>query len=192
MRPRLVAVLLAAALLSGCTASDLAGQRRPLCGPEGVRTTFLMSQSVPDAALIPCIMQDPPAPWWLESLSIDSTGTRLSFVEDMTTAAPSRVDLRFSASCDVTGAVAVPSDEADARRLERVERIAAGYVGERHYVFDHGCVTYRFDVHGDGWSGVVHTVSQTWTFMPRAEVQRLRDELRRWPPTPAPLARDRR
>jgi hypothetical protein len=56
-----------------------------------------------------------------------------------------------------------------------VERVAAGYTGERFYVFDGGCVTYRFDAQGDSWLSFVHEASQTWTFMPRTEVERLRD-----------------
>jgi hypothetical protein len=56
-----------------------------------------------------------------------------------------------------------------------VERVADGYAGERFYLFEGGCVTYRFDARRNGWLDFVHAASQTWTFVPRAEVERLRD-----------------
>lgn len=89
--------------------------------------------------------------------------------------APVRLEVRFTRACDTAGAVAVPTDEPGTRRLERVGRVANGYAGDRFYLFDGGCVTYRFDARGDGWLSFVHEASQTWTFMPRAEVERLRD-----------------
>jgi hypothetical protein len=174
-------VVVLALLAAGCGAEELVSLRMPKCGEVGARTTFLMAQSVPDAGLVPCIDAEAlPADLFMEDMRIDSTGARFTFfgdwpAPDADTVTPLRLEVRFTSSCDVGDAVAVPSDEPDARRLERVERVAAGYVGERFYVFDGGCVTYRFDAQDDAWLGFVHEASQTWTFMPRAEVERLRD-----------------
>lgn len=178
---RIVVVVILAVLAAGCGAAELVSLRMPKCGEVGARTTFLMAQSVPDAALVPCIDEASlPGDLFMEDMRIDSTGARFAFVgdwpvSDSDAAAPLRLEVRFTSSCDVGDAVAVPSDERDARRLERVERVAAGYAGERFYLFDGGCVTYRFDAQGDAWLSFVHEASQTWTFMPRTEVERLRD-----------------
>ena len=178
---RIVVVVILAVLAAGCGVADHVSLRMPKCGEDGARTTFLMAQSVPDAALVPCIDDASlPGDLFMEDMRIDSTGARFAFVgdwpvSDSDTAAPLRLEVRFTSSCAVGDAVAVPSDERDARRLERVERVAAGYAGERFYLFDGGCVTYRFDAQGDAWLSFVHEASQTWTFMPRTEVERLRD-----------------
>lgn len=182
MRARRIAVVVILALLvAGCAADELVSLRMPKCGEVGARTTYLMAQSVPDARLVPCIDADAlPADLFMEDMRIDSTGAQFTFFGDWPapdddTAAPLHLEVRFTSSCDVGDAVAVPSDEPDSRRLERVERVAAGYVGERFYIFDGGCVTYRFDAQDDAWLSFVHEASQTWTFMPRTEVERLRD-----------------
>lgn len=175
---RLVVLLALVLILTGCNADELISLRLPTCGEVGARTTFLMAQSVPDAALVPCIDAETlPADLYTSSMRIDSTATRLTFVGDWPndTEQPLRLDVRFTPACDTVGAVAVPTDEPGTRRLERVDRVADGYTGERFYLFDGGCVTFRFNARGDGWLGFVHDAGQTWTFMPRAEVERLRD-----------------
>lgn len=177
MNRRTLAMLaVAVLLLAGCASSDTAGFRLPECGAKGNNTTFLMAQAVPAATLVPCIASGAmPASWSVEHMRIDSAGAHLAFVGDMTGAAPQRVDVLFSGSCDVTGAVPVPSDERGTERFERVESLDAGYEGQRSYVFDGGCVRYRFNSHAERWSTFVHDASTVWTFMPRAEVVRLRN-----------------
>lgn len=176
MRRATLGVLLAALLLAGCSAADVADGRLPLCGQAGAKTTFLMAQAAPDAALIPCMVPDAkPASWSVEAMKIDSAGTHLAFIGDMTSAQPQRIEMLFSGACDVTGTVSVPSDEQGTERFEHVDSVDGGYVGHRSYVFDGGCVRYRFDAPGEGWSAVVHDASTLWTFMPRTEVVALRD-----------------
>jgi hypothetical protein len=163
-------------LLAGCSSSDTAGMNLPECGEKGSSTTFLMAQAVPDATLIPCIASGAmPASWSVESMKIDSAGARLTFIGDMSSAAPQRVEVLFGEGCNVTGAVSVPSDERGTERFERVESVAAGYVGQRSYVFDGGCVMYRFNSPSERWSTFVHDASTVWTFMPSADVVRLRN-----------------
>ena len=179
-RRTVVALAITMLLVAGCSTNEFAEVRLPVCGAEGASTTFLMAQAVPDAALIPCIAPDAmPASWFAETMRIDSEGARLTFVGDVTSDAPQylrgHVEVLFGETCDVTGAVSVPSDEQGAERFEHVESVDGGYVGQRSYVFDGGCVVYRFDAPGEGWSRVVHDASTVWTFMPRGEVVGLRD-----------------
>ena len=175
-RRTLAMVAVAVLLLAGCSTSDNAASRLPECGGDGINTTFLMAQAAPDATLIPCIASGTmPASWSVERMTIDSAGAHLVFIGDMTSATPQRVEVLFSDGCDVTGAVAVPSDERGTERFEHVDSLDAGYVGQRSYVFDGGCVRYLFNSNADRWSTFVHDASTVWTFMPRAEVVRLRN-----------------
>jgi hypothetical protein len=175
-RATLAAFVAAALLLTGCSAAEFASGRLPTCGEAGARTTFLMAQAAPDATLVPCLAPGAkPASWTLEDMKIDSAGARLAFVADMISDQPQRVEVLFSGACDVSGAVSVPSDEQGTERFEHVDSVEGGYVGQRSYVFDGGCVMYRFTAPGEGWSGFVHDASTVLTFMPRAEVVRLRD-----------------
>jgi hypothetical protein len=175
---RLAALVAVVLLMTACNADELISLRLPECGETGARTTFLMAQSVPDAAFVPCIDAEAlPRDMYTSSMRIDSSATRLTQLGDWPNDSeqPLRLDVLFTPACDTDGAVAVPTDEPGMQRLERVARVANGYSGERYYVFDGGCVTYRFDAQRDDWLGFVHEASQAWTFMPRTEVERLRD-----------------
>jgi hypothetical protein len=174
--PVVVALVL---LLAGCNADELTSLRMPMCGEAGQRTTFLMVQSVPEAELVPCIDADTlPRDLYMAGMRIDSSSAAWTFYGDWPNTdetPPLRLDVRFTPACDTAGAVKVPTDEPETQRLEHVEQVADGYAGERFYVFAGGCVRYRFDARRDDWLPFVHEASQTWTFMPRAEVQRLHD-----------------
>lgn len=175
---RLATLLALALLMTGCSAEELISLRLPECGEAGARTTFLMAQSVPDAAFVPCIDAEAlPTDMYTSSMRIDSRATRLTLLGNWPndTEQPLRLDVVFTLACDTDGAVAVPTDEPGTQRLERVAAVANGYSGERFYVFEGGCVTYRFDAQGDDWLGFVNEASQAWTFMPRTEVERLRN-----------------
>lgn len=175
---RIAALAVLMLLLTGCNADELVSLRKPECGEAGARTTFLMTQSIPEAELIPCMDAEAlPPDMFMDGMRIDSSSTRLVFLGDWPNDddMPLRLEVRFTEACDTTGAVAVPTDEPGTRRLERVERVANGYAGERFYLFEGGCVTYRFDARRDNWLSFVHAASQAWTFMPRAEVERLRN-----------------
>ena len=175
-RRRTALVLLIVLVIAGCSTSETAALRAPLCGSDGTRTTLLMAQSTPGATLIPCIEPDAlPATWTLEGMKIDSAHSQLAFIADMTSGTPKRLEVLLGDTCDVSGAVAVPSDEQGTKRFERVDNLDVGYAGERYYVFDGGCVTYRFDARVEGWTGFVHDASQAVTFIARADVARLAD-----------------
>lgn len=176
---RIVVVVILALGGAGCGAEDVVSLRMPKCGEVGAKATFLMAQSVPEAELVPCIDAEAlPSDLYMDSMRIDSSSSRLTFVGNWPNdddRPPQRLEVQFTRECDTAGAVAVPTDEPGTRRLERVGRVVNGYTGDRFYLFDGGCVTYRFDARGDRWLIFVHEASQTWTFMPRTEVERLRD-----------------
>ena len=166
-----VVMVLATLLLSGCGAtSDAAVMRLPVCDPGGFRTTVLMAQSVPTASRIPCLRRGLPSHWQLEDMTIDSAGSRLTFVSEMTSDTPDRLNVVLAARCDTSDAIAVTTDEVGTRRLEHIDVVASGYTGQRYYTFPGGCVTYRFTASGDDWTGFVEEAANLWTFAPRDQV----------------------
>jgi hypothetical protein len=86
------------------------------------------------------------------------------------------VELRPAERCDVSGASPVPSDEVGVRRFERPESLPPRLRTTRSYLFDGGCVTYRFEIDGADAAAAL-AIDRAISFMPRAElVQRIDDE----------------
>lgn len=164
-----------ALLLSVGGAAELAHLRLPTCGADGDRTTVLMAQSAPEAALIPCMRTGLPPDWDLSDIEIDSAGSRLTLLADVTGPSPNRVDVVLADRCDTSDAVAVTTDEMGTRRLERIDVTPGGYTGTRHYTFAGGCVTYRFTASGDDWTRFVEQTARLWSFTTRGQVMRRLD-----------------
>jgi hypothetical protein len=66
----------------------------------------------------------------------------------------------------VADAVAVPSDEAGVRRFEEPEQLPPNLVSTRFYLFEGGCVTYRFSFSGD--ANLTFDADNALAFQPRA------------------------
>src|SRR5204863_2531040 len=77
--------------------------------------------------------------------------------------------------CTVAGAVEVPSDTVGMRRYERAEQLPPDLHSTRYYVFDGGCVTYRFAFEGDPSTLLMASANSALAFQPRAP---LVDEVR--------------
>ncbi len=162
MRVALVALLLGAAL-SGCAA-----RYKPALAPgcHKTDTLVLMAQSVPSATLVPCI-DALPAGWSFEDLDV-RRGTS-SFSLDSDRAGHRAVEVRLFPSCRLGRSTEIASDEPGTRRFERVESVVGEYRGTRYYVFDGGCVTYRFDFRRQGLA-FVNEVSLAVGFISRDEI----------------------
>jgi hypothetical protein len=162
VRVALVVLLLGSSLV-GCAA-----RYKPALAP-GCRkseTLVLMAQSVPSADRVPCIA-NLPAGWRFEDLDV-RRGTS-SFSLDSDRAGDRAVVIRLFPSCRVAGATEIASDEVGARRFERVESVVGEYRGTRYYLFDGGCVTYRFDFGRQGLA-LVNEVSLAIGFISRDEI----------------------
>jgi hypothetical protein len=160
-----VALVLAVAL-SGCVTVDMAA---PSCGDDGRNTLVLLAQSVPTASHVPCI-DVMPSGWTMHMMEVKSGASSFSFT-NASFAGRFLVDVDFAGSCEPGEASQVPSDEEGVDRFETVSTVGDGYDGLRYYVFDGGCVTYRFDVHGDGWSAAVNDASLAMTFETRETLE---------------------
>ncbi len=164
------AVAALTALLLGASMAGCAARYKASVAP-GCHTTdtlVLMAQSVPSAQRIPCIA-NLPAGWKFEDVDV-RRGTS-SFALDSDRAGDRAVVVRMFPSCRVGRATEIASDEAGTRRLERVESVVGEYKGIRYYLFDGGCVTYRFDFGHEGLA-LVNEVSLAIGFVSREEIAR--------------------
>ena len=170
MRRRLAAGALALLATAPACATQTGLEIRtgndPICLPERL---VLVAQSVPTAKLIPCIAAYP-AGWGFERIEVHRGKTEFSLESDRAGDAAVTVTLRER--CDVEGATLVQqNDEQSTQRYERIERAVGRYVGDRHYVFDGGCVTYHFDLDVKSErQALANEASQALTFMARTEV----------------------
>jgi hypothetical protein len=158
-----LAALLVGSSLAACAARYMADVA-PDC--RKAETLVLMAQSVPSAEQVPCI-DALPAGWTFEDLNI-RRGTS-SFSLDSDRAGHRAIVVRLFASCPVGRATEIASDEVGTRRFERVESVVGEYRGTRYYLFDGGCVTYRFDFSRRGLA-LVNEVSLAIGFISREKV----------------------
>jgi tRNA A-37 threonylcarbamoyl transferase component Bud32/membrane-associated phospholipid phosphatase len=102
---------------------------------------WLLAQSVPSAALVPCV-QLLPVGWSVTEVAVNN-GRSVVTMDDGR-AGRKAVVVELTTSCDLAGAVEVSSERPDARRYLRIDRDAKGVSATRFYVFSGGCVTERF------------------------------------------------
>ena len=115
------------------------GASAPECGTG--HSMILAAQAVPSAALVPCVAALPPG--WQVS-GADITSGHASFWLDSDRAGAQAVIITLSATCDVSGAQQLPSDQPPTRRFDRLLSLHPHFTYLRYYTFPGGCVTYRF------------------------------------------------
>jgi hypothetical protein len=163
--------LLAGSSIVGCASEPALA--RPDCGTEELSTLTLMAQSVRTAALVPCL-RGTPAGWSFNKLEVRQNRSQILLGSDR--AGNHALQVTLAKTCNTSGAVRVPSDEPQTERYENVLRISPAYVATRAYVFDGGCVTYRFELDTDRPSILVNEATLMVGFSTRTE---LRDAIRR-------------
>jgi len=135
-------------LTAGCTVTAANGSA-PTCrtaSGSDIDGLVLMAQSVPTASKIPCVRLE--LPGWSEGpVDVRSGHGRFTLANDR--AGARAVTVELTRACHLVGAVKVPTDHPGTTRWERIITIAAGYVGDRYYVYPGGCVTYRFRLRGE-------------------------------------------
>ena len=167
------------ALLSGCSASlnlseppaDVPHCLQPLIGkPDHLDGPLVLAaQSVPGAALVPCVRRLP-AGWTFRDFSAQRGRTRLWL--NLGTDNENALEMTFTATCEVGDARRAPSDESGTVRFDTGGVEASAYRGDRFYRFTGGCVAYRFDVHGAGAPQAVRTISRALGFVDRTALRR--------------------
>jgi hypothetical protein len=166
-----VPALLVGSLLAGCASGSTAITSAPLCSDrsDGADNgVILMAQSVPTATWVPCISSALPLGWSFHHLDARNDVSR--FWLDSDRDGQQAVEVRLEESCDTTGATKVPTDREGMTRLERVDRISPSYAGERHYLFDGGCITVVFALDGDNAGEALALSSQVVGAVARADL----------------------
>jgi hypothetical protein len=145
--------------------SELTVTATPTCGTENVM--ILMAQAVPTATSLPCIASLP-AGWELGGVSVGHDHAAFWLDSDLGGQRAVEASLRPREHCSVADAVEVPSDEVGMRRYEQPERLPPNLLSTRYYLFDGGCVTYRFSLAGDADASLMLAADNALTFQPRA------------------------
>jgi hypothetical protein len=166
-RPVLALTLLSL-LLTGC-GQAFHDASVPLCpGPDrDASVLFLMAQSIPSAAYVPCI-SDLPGGWTFGGERIRNGHSE--FWLDSDRAGFRALTVFLTAACDTSKAVEVPPEagEPPMKRYEEPTALPPSFSGNRYYLFPGGCVTYRFSfVQGATFAQAVEA-TEALTFVSRA------------------------
>lgn len=174
-RPRtsLLAATLIAVAFTGCAAGTSA---RASCEVIDGTIFVLAAQAVPSATLLPCIRSFP-AGWTYDGSDIRSG--RATFWLDSDRAGIRAVEVDLARACDTQGAVEVEPapDEAGTTRFEKPISLQPTYQADRFYLFDGGCITYRFRFAAGASTTLALEVDEALSFRPREPlVQAVRED----------------
>jgi hypothetical protein len=117
--------------------------------------------------LVPCIAALPSG-WTAGDPEIASG--RASFVLNSGQAGLQTVTITLTATCNISGAQQIPSDQSGMRRFERPLSLVPAYSGVRYCTFPGGCATYQFVLAPGASPVVTTTVDSAVVFMPRSEL----------------------
>jgi tRNA A-37 threonylcarbamoyl transferase component Bud32 len=146
------------------------GATAPPCGTG--HSMILAAQAVPSAALVPCVAALPSG--WQAGRADIATG-HSRFWLDSDQAGAAAVTITLAATCDVSGARQVPSDQPGTRRFDRPLSQRPQFAALRFYVFPGGCVTYKFSFAPGASPLLAIPVNGAVGFVPRATlVNRIR------------------
>ena len=149
------------------TGNDV-GASAPTCGTG--HSIILAAQAVPSAALVPCVAAVP-AGWSVHDLldgGADIASGYATFWLDSDVAGGQAFGITLSATCDVSGATQVRSDQPGTRRFDRLLSQQPQFAELRFYTFPGGCVSYQFNFADGGSALLANQASGAVGFMPRA------------------------
>lgn len=149
--------------LSGCV--DQA-QAMPECKADS--RLAILAQAVPTAAMVPCV-EEMPAGWSFAALDVESERARFWLNSDR--AGLRAVEVELTATCDVSGATKVPSEEEGATRYRRVRSLSPKHSGVNYDIFDGGCVTYRYEFDTGLQIELLPEFNDAIALFPRAELR---------------------
>jgi tRNA A-37 threonylcarbamoyl transferase component Bud32 len=144
---------------------------------DAMEPMWLQAQAVPTADLVPCVASLPVG--WSFGLFTADNG-RSTITVDHDRAGAKALDVRFAASCDVTGATEVASDVTGARRFERrSDDGGANTILTWYEVSPGGCTSVRLNSRNTApevVEQITAQASQVIGFVSRAELARALDE----------------
>jgi len=180
---RLAAALVAIAL-AGCAPTGADDQSQPGCnnlgssasgeahgayGTEERGLLILGAQAVPSATLLPCVATFPTG--WTFSGWFARNGS-FGFFLDSDRAGIHAVEVELTPSCDIGSAIEVAPGEGEAgtRRYEQPISLPPNYAADRYYLFEGGCVAYRYRFVNTDDAALALEADQALGFRPRSEL----------------------
>jgi hypothetical protein len=154
---------------SDATTTPLA-TRSPGC--DELEPLWLEAQSVPSAALVPCVRSLPEG--WTRGAANVRDGWS-TFTLDHDRVGRPAVVVRLTAHCDITGATPTPSNQPGTRRYARTD---AGHSRPTtwHTVFAGGCVTAQLRATNNGDSALIDQAASAIGFSTRDALEHALDE----------------
>jgi hypothetical protein len=137
-------------------------------GCDRLEPLWLMAQSVPSASQIPCL-QLVPADWRVAEVAVNNGRSVITLDHDR--GGRAAMVVRLTASCDLTGAAEVTSEQPGARRYIHIDRNAPKYSATRAYVFPGGCVTQRFSAAAPSELRLSDTAATEFGFITREQLR---------------------
>ena len=134
---------------------------------------WLMAQSVPSAALVPCL-RSLPAGWSVAEVAVNEGRSKISLAYDRT--GSRAAVMRLTATCDTTNAAEVSSTQPGMRRYTRAGRLAGDYSFSFYDRFPGGCVTYQLHSSSDLRGGFASEVSLLFGFTSRQALRQALEE----------------
>jgi tRNA A-37 threonylcarbamoyl transferase component Bud32/membrane-associated phospholipid phosphatase len=138
-------------------------------GCSDLEPLWLMAQSVPSASLVPCV-QLLPAGWSVAEVAVNNGRSLITLDHDR--AGKAAVVVRLTASCDLTGATEVTSEQPGARRYLRIDRNVPGFFATRAYAFPGGCITAQISAPATSGQQLTTETSSAIGFTTRQELRR--------------------
>jgi hypothetical protein len=176
---RLLLLATAGLLLAGCArpvASEFTQARQPFCasrGEPGTPFLVLMAQAVPSASQLPCV-ESLPTGWSVSEVFVRDGRAR--FALDSDRVGMHAVQVVLERTCQFEGKVTrVASDEPGMRRYEQIGEVrpGVGFTGIRFYLFQGGCVSYRFQFDTEERAGPIGEVTLALSFISRDALRTL-------------------
>lgn len=149
--------------LAACSVQDTLPPPDCVDGGSGL----IVAQSVPSASLVPCF-QDLPAGWEFASVLVNEEHTVVTLDSDRV--GDEAAVLRLEESCDTSGAVSAPTDQAGAEQYDEIERLRPGLRAARYYVFPGGCVWWSFEFDSGTSATQAVAVGESLVLVPRVEL----------------------
>jgi len=165
----LVAVVMLTTL-GACTSAVVQGAV-PRCsaGSEVTDELVLEAQSVPSAQLLPCLTEIPPN-WSVTEFRVRDGETTIGLTSHSESGGVARAVL--TKSCDTSDATEEFSGKEDARLFVKISSpVDDALIGKHYYKFVGGCVTYSFELRGEGKGALYAQAQSALDFTSRSTVE---------------------
>jgi tRNA A-37 threonylcarbamoyl transferase component Bud32 len=160
---RLVAIAVMAVVVPGCAERHY---DQATCQGSFQTIRFLEAQAVPSAIFIPCVAEFPPG-WSYGGSEVRSGLAR--FWLDSDRAGKHAAEVSLTRGCDLARARPFATQPSGVWRGYEQEISPAPFAANRYYVFDGGCISYRFRFRGGEPAALVSQIEQAPRFAPRSE-----------------------